>query len=303
MSMRDNHFFPSLTLWKRIVLYVGTAALTVLIVLDLIRPLVSAPQLFRYIIYAVAAFGLVASCVFLIRDIRHILNHGIKPIVERHAFTNQLASDYRFRSVIFAIPSLGMTMVYAVFNTVVAFLSRSWWYLALAAYYMILSLMRYGILRIGQKEARLPNENGKRVKAWTGYRNCGLMLIVLSVVLAGIVGLIYLESGEKHYPGVLIYAAAVYTFYKLARAIIHMVKARKENAPALMALRSIGYADALVSLLTLQIALFAAFPPKKPVFGTVMNLFTGILVCLMTAGIGIGMTVVGSRRIRESLSI
>ena len=301
MNMRDNHLFPALSLWKRIALYVVTAAMTVLIVLDLIHPLVTAPQLFRYIIYAVAAFGLVASCVYLIKDIGHILNHGIRPLVARYAFTSQLASDYRFRSAVFAIPALGVTMVYAVFNTVIAFLSSSWWYLALAAYYLILSLMRYGILRIHQKETRLPDETGKRLRSWMGYRNCGLMLIVLSVVLAGIVGLIYLESGEKHYPGVLIYAAAVYTFYKLAKAILHMFRARKENAPVLMSLRSIGYADALVSLLTLQVALFSAFPPKNQAFRTVMNLFTGILVCLMTTGIGIGMTVVGSKGIRESI--
>lgn len=260
--MRDNHLFPSLTLWKRIVLYVGTAALTVLIVLDLIHPLVSAPQLVRYIIYAVAAFALTATCIYLVRDIRHIVHHGIRPFIERYSFTNQLASDYRYRNVIFAIPSLGMTMVYAVFHTVIAFVSKSWWSLALGAYYLILSLMRYCILKIEQKENRLPDENGRRFRAWMGYRNCGIMLIVLSVVLAGIVGLIYLESGEKHYPGVLIYAAAVYTFYKLAKAIMHMVRARKENAPVLMALRSIGYADALVSLLTLQIACLRPFRRK-----------------------------------------
>ena len=298
--MKDHHFFPALSLWKRIALYVATAALTVLIVLDLLHPLVTAPQLFRYILYAVAAFCLAASCVYLIRDIGHILDHDIRPLVARHAFTNQLAVDHRFRSVVFAVPSLGLTIVYAVFNTVVAFLSRSRWYLALAAYYLILSLLRYDVLKTSRKESHLADENEKRLRAWTGYRNCGFMLIALSVVLGGIVGLIYLESGEKRYPGVLIYAAAAYTFYKLTKAVIRMIRARKENAPVLMSLRSIGYADALVSLLTLQVALFSTFPPENPAFGTVMNLMTGILVCLMTTGIGIGMTAVGCKMIRES---
>ena len=31
-----------------------------------------------------------------------------------------------------------------------------------------------------------------------------------------------------------------------------------------------------------------------------MNLLTGVLVCLMTLGIGIGMMVVGSQKVRES---
>ncbi len=78
-------------------------------------------------------------------------------------------------------------------------------------------------------------------------------------------------------------------FYKLTMSIINMVKARKEKSLLLITLRNIGYSDALVSLLSLQTALFAAFGQAEDEFIPVMNALTGAAVCLMVLGLGIYM--------------
>ena len=87
----------------------------------------------------------------------------------------------------------------------------------------------------------------------------------------------------------MIYAVATYTFYKLVMAITNMIKARKENSILLITLRNISYADALVSLLSLQTALFAAFGQDSGAMIPTMNALTGAGVCLMIFAVGIYM--------------
>ena len=84
----------------------------------------------------------------------------------------------------------------------------------------------------------------------------------------------------------LIYAVATYTFYKLGMAIRNLIKARKEESLLLVTLRNISYADALVSLLSLQTALLAAFGQDSGELVPLMNALTGASVCLMILGLG-----------------
>ena len=94
-------------------------------------------------------------------------------------------------------------------------------------------------------------------------------------------------EGGKKYPGVLIYAVAAYTFYKLIVAMRNVIMARKRDSALLSTLRNISYADALVSMLSLQTALFAAFGQDSEELIPLMNVLTGTAVCLMIFVLGI----------------
>lgn len=98
-----------------------------------------------------------------------------------------------------------------------------------------------------------------------------------------------LESslGGKTYPGLTIYAAAAYAFYRIIMSTIHIWKANKQKSPLLMTIRKIGYMDACVSILILQTAMFASFAQGKEAFTKIMNGITGVAVSLMALGIGI----------------
>lgn len=54
-------------------------------------------------------------------------------------------------------------------------------------------------------------------------------------------------------------------------ATINMVKARKYKSPQIMGVQNIGYADALVSILSLQTAMFAMFDQGDMTLRTRMN--------------------------------
>ena len=139
------------------------------------------------------------------------------------------------------------------------------------------------------KENRRKNKDSLEVRARKVYRNCGIMFSISSIALGGAVIMLVSGVGGKSYPGLMIYAAATYTFYKLIMTVRNMILAGKEKSLLLITLRNIGYADALVSLLSLQTALFAAFGQNSEAIISIFNALTGAGVCLMIFALGIYM--------------
>lgn len=93
---------------------------------------------------------------------------------------------------------------------------------------------------------------------------------------------------------------AAYTFYKLVMSILGMIRARKEQSLLLITIRNIGHSDALVSMLSLQTALFAAFGQDSGDLVPVMNAATGAVVCLGALALGIHMVYDAGKRMKMS---
>ena len=140
-----------------------------------------------------------------------------------------------------------------------------------------------------EKNSCLKKEDSLEVRSWRVHRNCGIILSISSIALGGAVIMLVSGQGGKSYPGLMIYAAATYTFYKLGMAIANMIKARKEKSILLVTLRNISYADALVSILSLQTAMFATFGQNSGAMIPITNALTGTGVCLMIFALGIYM--------------
>ena len=74
-----------------------------------------------------------------------------------------------------------------------------------------------------------------------------------------------------------------------ATSIKNLIQAKRYQNPVISILRDIGYADALVSLLTLQTALFTAFGQDNAALIPVMNGITGSVICMAVLVLGIYM--------------
>ena len=61
-------------------------------------------------------------------------------------------------------------------------------------------------------------------------------------------------------------------------SVVHMIKAKRLKSPFLVAVRNVGYADALVSMLSLQAALLVSFGDGEPDH-RLMNGISGAAVC------------------------
>ena len=149
--------------------------------------------------------------------------------------------------------------------------------------------MRYSVIRYDRKLAKTGHGRELRLQELRVYRNTGILLSFLTIALAGAVILLVNQEGGKSYHGYMIFVVAMYTFYKAIISIINIMRARKMQSPLLVTIRNIGYADALVSVLSLQTAMFSSFGEDSNIDPTLTNGIIGACVCIMTLAIGIYM--------------
>lgn len=252
-----------------------------------------------YIFYFLAAitFG---YAVYTIVIIVPKLKQKIILFVNKYPFINRLYKQYGFRTIVFAIVSLVISVGNAVVNGTIGIINLSVWYGALAAYYFLLTSMRSGVLLYHRKKKKYEaNDTAEQLKVREikTYRTCGILLVLLPLALSfAIAETVRSDRGFVH-AGLMIFVSAAYTFYKIIMSVINFFKARRGDDMTVRAIRNVNLADALVSVLALQTAMFYEFSPEKSL--GYANAITGAVVCALTAAIGVFMVVSGSIKIKR----
>ena len=177
---------------------------------------------------------------------------------------------------------------YAVGNCAVGFVSHSWWFITVGAYYTVLAAARFSVLKIGSKP-------GERDVEFFARRITGVLLVALSFCLIGVNILAAVRERGTVLHEIIMIAVAVYTFTKITLAVIGMAKARCASGPVVSTLRNIALADAVVSVYTLQRSMLVSFPGMNPAEIRLMNILTGTAVWLVVLFLGINL--IGGRRV------
>ena len=171
------------------------------------------------------------------------------------------------RTLKIALASLVFNIAFATYHLVMGLVTSSWWLLTLGSYYLILSTVRFAVLRSKSKE--------RFIAKFTGW-----MLMLLSVPLVGTVILSVLrDRGHKLHMIVMI-AMAAYAFTKITLAIIKFIKARRSKSAILLTLRNISLADAFVSIFALQRSMLVSFDGMSEAEIVIMNAALGSAVCI-----------------------
>lgn len=251
-----------------------------------------------YILFGVAGLSLAYS-VYLIIPLFPKMKNRIIAFLESREFTYLLLRNFGFRTVIFAIGSFTMSLIFSAFNGYMGIVNRSIWYGALAAYYIALAFLRGGVLvyhknKIDKKDKPL---NDEYVKAKV-YRNCGIITLILNVALSAAVAQMIFSDAHFTYIGWTIFAFATYAFYKITMSIVGLIRAHKQEDLTIRAIRNINLTDALVSILALQTALLTMFGDTSMNVSHA-NTLTGIAVSLSSIGIGIYMIVSANKKMKE----
>lgn len=252
------------------------------------------PEVVRIAIYVMAACTLFTGMYYLVMDIRYLINNVLKPKIVANPHAYRVSTDYRLRTFVFAVPGLVSNIGFALFNGVIGFLSHSAWFGSLAAYYLLLSMMRVGAVRQERRLMSIQDERLRLSKEILVYRWDSMLFILMSIILFGMVILLYGSEGGNDYPGMTIYVVAMYSFYKIINSTIHLFKRQIRISPLLAIVRKIGYVDACVSILILQTAMFASFGNSKTMT-VLMNTMTGAVVCLIVLGLGMQGIYVGRK--------
>lgn len=280
---------PILKVWIRILLYIAAILFAALSFWQIETGQFSKEE--EFVLYVCAAGTTFPSCLYIVMDmksVRNMFTHGVDRLAKRYRAVKYFLEDYRFRTFTTAAAGLLLNIAFAAFHGIIGLMSRSPWYGTLAVYYLFLSIMRAWTVRYERKLSGSGNPPSSLQKEIQIYKVCSMNIILLTVVLGGMVILMVHSAGGRHYPGMTIYIVALYTFIKVPLAVRNLIKTTKMKTPLLVAIRSIGYADACVSVLSLQTAMFASFGNMEiRESRALMNGITGVVVCLMVSGMGI----------------
>ena len=189
------------------------------------------------------------------------------------------------RTLKLALVSLLFNMVYSAYHIIFGITTHSWWLFTIGIYYAILSIVRFVVLR----------HKGKKHFV---IRFSGIMLMVLSLSLVGTVILAFVKDRGTKFPLIVMLAIAVYAFTKITLATIKWIKARKSKSVKLITLRNISFADAFVSIFSLQRSMLVSFEGMSEIEIRIMNVATGSAVCIIVFLLGLNL-VQQKRRIKR----
>lgn len=225
---------------------------TVSLVLVFAKGLEESP--IAYVIYVVSFYTFSVICIVcsMVLPKRY---KAVRQKIYDHPLGNRYVTDVQFKNHVSLYCSLGVNLLYVGINVFSAFYYGSAWFAIFAGYYTILAAMRFLLVRYINK-----NKLGeKRLMELRRSRLCAVILTTLNLVLSGAVLMILYQGRGFEYHGILIYVMALYTFYVTVTAIRDLIKYRKYNNPILSTSKVIKMAAALVSMLSLETAMFSQF--------------------------------------------
>ena len=246
-----------------------------------------------YALFALSALSL-GYTVYALIIVAPQIKGWIIDLLNKNNITAKILKNYGFRTVLFSAFSMVISVLYSLYNGVLALWFHSMWYGALAVYYITLVFLRSGIvLYHGKRRGKARNTYVEVRK----YRNCGWLLVsTISALSAAILQMVKNGAGFVH-AGLTIYVFAAYTCYKVTMSIINIFKANRWDDFTVKAVRCVNLADATVSILALQTALLLQFSDGSGM--AFANAVTGMAVCGCVLALGVLMIARGNRYLKR----
>ena len=246
-------------------------------------------SILSYAAYFLSAYALIITATGLsgIIDAARGGMDGL-PLVKKIRSTplgNRLLGDVDFRSELTLHGGLFVNLLYVALNLASGLRYRSTWFISLAVYYALLSAMRAVLVRYIASELQR-------------YRACGIILLMMNQALVGIIVYMVTQNRGFSYPGLLIYAMAVYAFYITIAAVINVIRYRRRGSPVMSAAKVINLTAALVSMLSLETAMLAQFGADEPQFRRIMLGASGGAVCAIVLTMAVYMIVHSTKRLK-----
>lgn len=190
--------------------------------------------------------------------------------------------------------NLAFNVAYALCNCIIGFLTHSWWFITVGAYFAVLAITRFSVLQIRRKA------RDKYDIEIFARRITGILLVVLSFCIVGVNIMSAVKDRGTAFHEIVMITIATYTFTKITISIIGMVKAKRSAPPVLKILRNISLADACVSVYSMQRSMLVSFSGMETAEILLLNILTGTAVWIIVLILGINL--IGGRRINMAKS-
>ena len=243
--------------------------------------------------YVLSAYSTVAvACTFptLISKLKSLKARLVAK--QKEADPSKIA---QFKINVTLYGTLFYNSIYAIFTLFLGHWHSSNWYLSIAAYYILLAIMRFSLLYYSRS-----NKAGEDLLSELNrFRFCGIILLIMNTALSAMTIYQTIKNREFAHHGVTTAALGLFTLSLFALSIINVIKYKKFNSPVLFAAKLISFVSALVSMLSLETAVISKLgayisdKAQKIIMG--ISAFT---VLAIIGYIGVFMVIRGSKELK-----
>ena len=164
--------------------------------------------------------------------------------------------------------STSWNLLYCIFLIFLFVTQSSWWYLALAGFF----------LTLGAGRSLAVSGRGRDC---TVMRIQAVMMIFLAVVIAGITHLTITGEINPVKNKILTIAQAAFVFGLIISAVINTILSHRKNQARMIMIRNLSLASALGAMLSLERAMLGTFGQSGANFNMQMEAGTGMLVFIL----------------------
>ncbi len=252
-------------------------------------------KVFEILAYPLSSYGFVVMVVALTKTIPRIVQRVIDSplwkMLEEIPFLGLLITDSKARMRFFLYFGTLVNILFVVLKLTTGLIYESLWLSFMGGYYFALAILRAFIIHFERKY----DENANLELEYKRYKSCGIVLFALDILLIYIICLAVEFKAIIDYPGILIYGIAFYFFYAFILSTYNIFKNRKHERPMYSAARIASFTAALVSMLSLEIAMMARFGAEDIKMRQQMTIWTGSVIFIVVTYMAIMMIVRGTK--------
>lgn len=237
-----------------------------------------------YISYLLSFYALLIFCIWFYKVCK-FSNAFVKQSKIYHLYQNNFLFVTK-TSMYFAFTC---HLIYGICKLGIGIYYQSWWFITFAIYYLLLCFMHITLVK------NISNQEKEYVK----LKHTGIILLFLNLILVGIIVLIIKQDQIINYNGFLIYLVALYDFYLIISAIINVIKYRKKHSPIMIASKCINLTVAMISMVSLEVAMIYQFGNNDSHFKLIMTASMGFVICIINSFMAIYMIVKSNNNLKR----
>ncbi len=242
-----------------------------------------------YVSYLLSTYALIIFCIWFYK-VCEFSNNALKKSKPYEFYKNH---ELLITKISLSFATF-LHFIYGIFKLGTGIYYTSWWFITFAIYYLILCLMKLSIVK------DIKNEVGVNLKLeYRKLRQTGIILLFLNLILTGMIVLIIKQNHEITYAGFIIYIVAMYDFYLIISAIINVIKYRKDHSPLLAASKCLNLTVAMISMISLEVAMVSQFGANDSEFKILMTSIMGFVVCLINTTMSLYMIVRSNKKLKN----
>lgn len=241
-----------------------------------------------YVSYVLSFYALIIFCIWFYKMCR-FGNDFIKASKPYRMYQE----NFWLATKVSLYSSLSLNLIYGLFELITGVYYKSWWFITLAIYYLLLCVMKTLLVRNINKQLSNDKKEFKKLKV------TGIILLFLNLILVGMIILIIQKNQQIIYNGFVIYAVAFYDFYLIISAIANVIKYRKNHSPILIASKCINLTVAMISMISLEVAMVSTFGNEESGFKLIMTGSMGFGICIINSIMSIYMIIKANEKLKE----